>query len=191
MAKGMSKTAYAALYQININLVSKMIGAGVDMDDRKAVRNHVLKLKRRPKAWAGGCPWDPSKKVSDEEATQVDELSQIDDLDELVQILTKQVIGARDYDTARTLKAKVDTIKKIKDIQILANEYMKRSEVRDGVSQITVMVCNAMNRLESELPPIVHGMEPAQVAEAVADKTRSIRQGWNDAVTKLEDSGNE
>ena len=68
---------------------------------------------------------------------------------------------------------------------------MKRSEVRDGVAQITVMVCNAMNRLESELPPIVHGMEPAQVAEAVADKTRSIRQGWNDAVTKLEDSGNE
>lgn len=189
MSKGLSKKAYAELYSVNINLVTKMIEAGVKLDDRREVRKHILNLKRRPKAWASGCPWDVAQE--DEEVEPDEELKNVEDLDELVSILTRKVVAAKDYDTARTLKAKVDTIKKIKDIQILARDYIKRSEIRDGITQATVMVCNGMDRLGSELPPILDGRKVESMREVIDEKTRAIRQAWFDAAQSVEDGEDE
>jgi len=186
MGKGLSKKAYADLYSVNINLITKMMQEGVDLEDRKEVRTHVLKLRRRPKAWSSGCPWDV---VKDDPVgvLEGDELSKVEDLDELVAILTSQLMKAKDLDTMRTLKAKVDAIKKIKEIQILARDYIKRSEIRDGITQATVMVCSGMDRLGSELPPILDGRKVEDMREVIDEKTRAIRQAWFDASQRIED----
>jgi hypothetical protein len=160
-------------YEVSQYVISKMAQTGVDIYDEDAVESHIMGQRSRPKSWINGCPWKISEMRDSVEGMSDVELS-----------LRQQVEGAKDYDTARTLKMKIDALYKLRQIDIQNREYIHISEIKEDWTRIGSATQAAHNKCGSDLPAMLEGLEITTMEKIINKYMRKIDD-------ELADSGSE
>lgn len=169
----LTQAQLAADYVCNIATIRRAKADGVDVQDRDAFAAWVKTKSKRPHAWINGVPWEQEEKQSEDFAS--DEERELMD----------QVRHATDYDTARTLKTKIDAIHKLKQIEILEGDYIHKEEVISDITRISAAVAAAHRQCQADLPAMLEGLTAAKAKNKIRDYMLRIDGQLADETNKL------
>jgi len=161
-------------YKVSQYVISKMAQTGIDIYDEDAVEVHIMGQRSRPKSWINGCPWKIAEMREVVEGMSDTELS-----------LREQVEGAKDYDTARTLKMKIDALYKLRQIDIQNREYIHISEITEDWTRIGSASQAAHNKCGSDLPAMLDGLGMAEMEKIINKYMRKIDTELSDSSSEL------
>lgn len=167
----------AVLYQVTQPTISNLNKAGVDIHNKEDVRDALLKQAKRPPAWSNGCPWDDKPEKDPE--TDID----VEDLD--MEKLKAQLMAAKDYDSARFIKTKIEGLSGFLKLSILERDHLPRQEVETDMVRISAGVRAGLNSLRLELPAVLEGFTAAQMKGKIDEKVKSIARLLADETSEL------
>jgi len=167
----------AILYQIPQFAVSKLNQKGIDIHDKAAVRDAVLKQKKRPAAWSSGCPWD--KKPEVDPSTDLE----VSDLD--MENLKRDLLNAKDYDEARFIGTKIKGLKEHMQLSIIEGDHLPKHEVVTDHRRIAAGMSSGLDSLCHELPAVCEGLTAAQMKGKIKLKTEAIKRLLSDETSEL------
>lgn len=170
-----SQRQLADLYEVSEYAIRTAKKKGVDIHNRDEVRAHFLKGRKRPAAWVSGCPWDEVKMVDD-----VPERASSYEID-----MIQQVKDAIDYDEARTLKTKIDSLHKLRQIQIQDRDYIHKDEVTDDMTRIGNGLKAGLLRLQADLPPMLEGLGANEMQKVLQAKIYEMLGQWSNESSDL------
>lgn len=161
-------------YQISRYVLDKCRIAGVDIYCRESVKAKILSNRSRPPAWVNGCPWDnPGDKKNTAE------------LEKEERDLMDQVLAATDYDTARTLKTKIDALYKLRQIDIQNRDYIHIDDIKEDMTRIGNGVKAGLLRLQSDFPPMLAGLGESEIQRKVKPKVLELLSQLADETSDL------
>jgi hypothetical protein len=169
----LTQAQLAADYVCNIATIRRAKADGVDVQNRDAFAAWVKTKAKRPHAWINGVPWEQEEK-------QAEDFSSDEERE-----LMDQVRHATDYDTARTLKTKIDAIHKLKQIEILEGDYIHKEEVISDITRISAAVAAAHRQCQADLPAMLEGLTAAKAKNKIRDYMLRIDGQLADETNKL------
>jgi len=169
----LTQAQLAADYVCNIHTIRRAKADGIDVQDRDAFVGWVKTKSKRPHAWINGIPWEQEEKQAEDFASDEE------------RELMEQVRNATDYDTARTLKTKIDAIHKLKQIQILEGDYIHKEEVISDITRIGAAMAAAHRQCQADLPAMLEGLPAAKAKSKIADYMLRIDGQLSDETNKL------
>lgn len=152
MTEKLTQNQLAEYYQVGIATIRRAKADGVDIHDRDAFAAHIRTKKKYPPAWVNGPPWEQDEQPNTEQYELTDEERE----------LMQQVRDAPNYDVARTLKTKIDSLMGIKKMAILDGDYVHRDEVKADLTRIGAAVAAAHRQCQADLPAMLEGLSAAQ-----------------------------
>lgn len=183
-----SQRQWADMYQVSPHTIRRLLSDGVDLEDRKSVTTFILNMRQRPKAWVNGSPLNQpvgSDRRDDVDPAEVIESLDEDSLNESLEALTRKALAATEYDTVRTLKTKVETLEKVRKVQILERDYIHREEIASDHTKIGAAMRTALERLKADLPSQLEGLSARDMKNVIADKAREILLQLSDDLSEL------
>lgn len=90
--------------------------------------------------------------------------------------LVRQVKAARTYNDARTLKVQIDALRAGYALEVEQERYCSIMQIEDGLEGIAAVVRNALKRLEADLPPMLDGLDAAQMKGIISSKIAGVIQ---------------
>lgn len=156
--KKLNQKQLAEKYQVDQSTVTRLKKAGVDIYNDDAVRDAILAQPNRPKAWISGCPWDEAKQPSEafQEFIQGDTKANIEALE-------RQAMEAIDYNEARFIRTKIQSLKEILQLQILNGDYEHKDEVVSDFTKIGHALKASITAMQSDMPGMLEGLSAAQM----------------------------
>ncbi len=168
--KKLSQAKLAILYKVNQDWISKAKARGVDIYDKGAVRAAVLSQAKRPPAWSNGCWWDDKPEDNPIVTTELSGKS----TEEQIKLLEQQALAAQDYDTSRFIRTKIQSLKELLQLQILAGDYEHNDKVRGDYTKVGHALKASVLRLQAELPGLLEGLTAAQMKPRIRSAAISL-----------------
>ena len=162
-------------YSVSTATLRRARADGVDVQNRDEFADYIINTKaKRPHAWINGVPWLQDEKP-DTPHTATDEERD----------LMAQVRDATDYNEARTLKTKIDSIHKLRQIQILESDYIHKDEVVNDMTRIGASVAAAHRQCQADLPAMLEGLTAAEGKKKIREYMLRIDAALSDETSKL------
>ncbi len=181
MSKKLSQAKLAILYKVNQDWISKAKARGIDIHDKEAIRAAILSQSKRPPAWSNGCWWD--EKPEDDPIISEDLTSK--ETEDQIKALEKQALAATDYDGSRFIRTKIQSLKELLQLQILAGDYVHKDDVVADITRIGFGAGALLEQLTSDLPAMLEGLTAAQMKVKIREASRRIRLALADETNKL------
>ena len=99
--------------------------------------------------------------------------------------LVRQVKAARTYNDARTLKVQIDALRAGYALEVEQERYCSLAQIEDGMDGIAAVVRNSIKRLEADLPPMLEGLDAAQMKRIISEKAALVIQTIYDEGERL------
>ena len=158
MAERLTQAQLADDYCVSLSTVRRAKADGVDVYKRQAFVDWVYSNKKRPHGWEAGVPWEQPDAENNPLISTAEEHDLMD-----------QVRNAPNYDVARTLKTKIDSLMQIRKIQILENDYIHKDEVVNDLTRIGAAVLAAHKQCQADLPAMLEGLSAAKAKDKIRD----------------------
>jgi len=168
--KKLSQAKLAVLYKVNQDWISKAKARGVDIYDKGAVRAAMLSQAKRPKAWINGCWWDDKPEDNPIVTTELNG----DDTAQQIKMLEAQALAAQDYETSRFFRTKIQSLKELLQLQILAGEYTHKDQIKEDYTKIGHAVKASALRQQAELPGMLEGLTAAQMKTRIKESSMNL-----------------
>lgn len=152
----------ADLYHCDQATVSRLKKEGVDIHDANAVRAVILAQPNRPADWVSGCPWDEKPEKAPVIDDSIKPEDQIDNLE-------KMAMGATDYNESRFVRTKIQSLKDLLQLRILAGDYIHRDEVTADFIRIGNGQRAALKQMQADLPAMTEGLSAAEIKKKIAE----------------------
>lgn len=131
--------------------------------NQEALPRGMPKKKAKPKPEASTPPETPTEGRIEE--TRVErELGK----------LHADLLAAEDYETARTIKIKIEGVKKVLEELREAGRYVLKSETYKDASRAALAVRGELEKLEDGLPPLLEGLSALQMKAKIRDYSRGL-----------------
>ena len=163
--KKLSQAKLAILYKVNQDWISKAKAKGVDIYDKHAIRKAMLSQSKRPKAWVNGCWWDDKP---EENPIVTPELNNSDTAQQ-IKMLEAQALAAKDYDDSRFIRTKIQSLKELLQLQILAGDYEHKDIIAEDYTKIGHGIKAAAMKLQADLPGTLEGLTAAQMKPRIRE----------------------
>ncbi len=105
--------------------------------------------------------------------------------------LVRQVKAARTYNDARTLKVQIDALRAGYALETEQERYCSIAQIEDGMDGIAAVVRNSIKRLEADLPPMLEGLDAAQMKRIIGEKMAQVIQTIYDEGQRLKTPASE
>jgi phage terminase Nu1 subunit (DNA packaging protein) len=105
--------------------------------------------------------------------------------------LVRQVKAARTYNDARTLKVQIDALRAGYSLETEQERYCSIAQIEDGMDGIAAVVRNSIKRLEADLPPMLEGLDAAQMKRIIGEKIAQVIQTIHDEGQRLKTPASE
>ena len=147
----------------------------VDVQNRDEFADYIINTKaKRPHAWINGVPW------LQEEKPETPHMATDEERD-----LMARVRNATDYNEARTLKTQIDSMYKLRQIQILEGDYIHKDEVIRDHIRIGSAMQAGLKQLAADLPAMIEGLLAAQSKKVIAKVAAKLMGSLSDPLSKL------
>ena len=163
--KKLSQAKLAILYKVNQDWISRAKAKGVDIYDKGAVRAAMLSQAKRPPAWSSGCWWDDKPEENPIVSTELNGKS----TEEQIKLLEQQALAAQDYDTSRFIRTKIQSLKELLQLQILAGDYEHKDIIAEDYTKIGHGIKAAAMKLQADLPGTLEGLTAAQMKPRIRE----------------------
>lgn len=175
MSEKLTQNQLAEYYQVGIATIRRAKADGVDIHDRDAFAAHIRTKKKYPPAWVNGPPWEQDQAPAENACELTAE----------EQELMQQVRDAPNYDVARTLKTKIDSLMGIKKMAILDGDYIHKDEVMADLTRIGAGVQAALKQMQADLPAMLEGLSAAESKKKIAEYSTRLAGWLSDESSKL------
>ncbi len=91
----------------------------------------------------------------------------------------EQIANAKNFDDARFIKTKIEAAKQQQQLEILQGDYIKNSEVKESTIRILSILKAGMQKLESDLPNKLYGLDAADIQKEIRAATTSLLTQFN------------
>ena len=179
--KKLSQAKLAVLYKVNQDWISKAKAKGVDIYDKHAIRKAMLSQSKRPKAWVNGCWWDDKQEDDPIVTTELNGKSTEDQ----IKLLEQQALAAQDYETSRFIRTKIQSLKELLQLQILAGDYLHKDDVINDLTRIGASVAAAHRQCQADLPAMLEGLTAAEGKKKIREYMLRIDGMLSDESSKL------
>ena len=168
--KKLSQAKLAVLYKVNQDWISRAKAKGVDIYDKHAIRKAVLSQTKRPRDWVNGCWWDDKQEDDPIVTTELNGKSTEDQ----IKLLEQQALAAQDYDASRFIRTKIQSLKELLQLQILAGDYEHNDKVAEDYTKIGHALKASALRLQADLPGMLEGLTAAQMKPRIRESAMSL-----------------
>lgn len=168
--KKLSQAKLAVLYKVNQDWISRAKAKGVDIYDKHAIRKAMLSQSKRPKHWVNGCWWDDKQEDDPIVTTELNGKSTEDQ----IKLLEQQALAAQDYDASRFIRTKIQSLKELLQLQILAGDYEHNDKVAEDYTKIGHALKASALRLQADLPGMLEGLTAAQMKPRIRESAMSL-----------------
>lgn len=86
----------------------------------------------------------------------------------------EQIKNAKNFDEARFLKTKVEAQKQQHLLEVAQGNYIKNTEVKEATIRILSILKAGMQKLESDLPNKLYGLQAADIQKEIRSATQSL-----------------
>ena len=163
--KKLTQQQLADSYHCEQSTVSKLKKKGVDIYSADAIRTAILAQPKRPKLWVNGCPWDDKP----EQAPLVADDIEAKDTEEQIEMLEAQALAAKDYDASRFIRTKIQSLKELLQLRILAGHYEHKDIIAEDYTKIGHGIKAAAMKLQADLPGTLEGLTAAQMKPRIRE----------------------
>lgn len=91
-----------------------------------------------------------------------------------LEALKKELLLTRDKNEAATLKIQLEGLKAAQQLEILNGSYIAIQDVESIMVRIGAELRSLIIKMQSELPPILNGMTPAQMQKKLGEYAENI-----------------
>ena len=162
----------AEVYVCGLATIRRAKADGVDVQDRNAFAGWVKTKQKPPHAWINGVPWEQNEETMDAASAEMRELSD-------------QVRDAPNYDVARTLKTKIDSLMQIRKIEILEGDYIHKEEVVSELARIGAAVLVMVKQFQADLPAMIEGLTASESKKTIGTYSHRVLSMLADETSKL------
>ena len=170
MSKKLSQAKLAILYKVNQDWISKAKARGIDIHDKEAIRAAILSQSKRPPAWSNGCWWD--EKPEDDPIISEDLTSK--ESEDQIKILERQALAATDYDGSRFIRTKIQSLKELLQLQILAGDYVHKDEIEADYTRIGHALKARTMQMQADLPGALEGLTAPQMKLKIREYAHNL-----------------
>ena len=170
-AKKQTKNARAAEIGVSVETLSGFARGGTDIFDDAQIRAKLARMRNAPPNLKPG--WLPQVNPLTEPG---DDPTQID-----IEAIIGRLSGVTDKHQAQTIKLQIDGLINAYKLREAAGKYVSRTKVEEDLIRIGAAVKGAILRMEADLPPMLEGMNPAQMQKVIREKTEEILNALSDA----------
>lgn len=151
-----SLQSIAERHGISRQTIYKYQKAGVDIYDDEAIKAYRLNIP------GGSVEKDPNLQPH----LELD--------DSLSDNIYKQIDKAQSFEQARFLKMKSDAKLQAFKFEVEKGNYTKNSEIKENIIRIGSAIKAALLRYESDLPPMLAGLNEAKIQKVIRQKNNQI-----------------
>lgn len=151
-----SLQSIAERHGVSRQTIYKYQNAGVDIYNDEAIRTYRLNIP------GGSVPAQKDQSLQPE-------LS-IDDSGNIYE----QIDKAQSFEQARFLKMKSDAKLQAFKFDVEKGDYTKNSEIKENIIRIGSAIKAALLRYESDLPPMLAGLNEAKIQKVIRQKNNQI-----------------
>ena len=155
----------AGIYQCDPATITRLKKAGVDIYNLDEVRTAILNQPNRPRQWSSGCPLDD--KPEDPVEFDGDAKSNIAKLEE-------QALASADYNQSRYIRTKIQSLKELLQLQVLAGDYVHKDEVFADYTMIGNALKASIVRMQSDLPGMLEGLTAPQMKVRLKERGHQL-----------------
>jgi hypothetical protein len=171
-----TKNQRAAQIGVSTNALQSWERCGVDIWDDDQVRDKISKLRNMPPDLKP--EWMPKKDKleinEDADPTQID-----------IEKIIAQISTATDRHSAQTVKTQIDALVNAYKLREAAGKYVSRSTVEESLIRVGAVFKSSLLRMEADLPPMLEGMNPAAMKDAIRSKVDEILRNMEEEYLKV------
>lgn len=142
---------------------------GCDIADDDSVKAHVAKLQRTPKG------------INESYLPEREQLDETPD----IAFLKDQLLRTQDERDAKRIKTQIDGLLSAQKLEVLNNSYISVIEVKEAYVKLGSIIRAGIMRLQADLPPVLEGLEPSQMAKRISESADKLLTELSDSASEL------
>jgi len=143
--------------------------SGCNLDDDDSIRAYLAKLTRLPQG------------LKDEWKPQSENLEETPD----IAFLKDQLLRTQDERDARRIKTQIDGLLSAQKLEVLNNSYISVIDVKEAYIKLGSIIRAGIMRLQADLPPVLEGLEPSQMAKRISESADKLLTELSDSASEL------
>jgi hypothetical protein len=171
------KTALDRAVEIGVSIptLNSWKRCGVDIWNDNQVRERLSRMRNIPPDL--NPEWMPRV---NQIAPVGDDPTQID-----IEQIIGQLAGVVDKHQAQAVKLQIDALLNAYKLREAAGKYVAKAQVEEDLIRIGAAVKGSILRMEADLPPMLEGMNPAQMQVIIRQKTDEVLATLSEESSKV------
>jgi hypothetical protein len=154
-------------FPVTRDQVRGWVKRGFAIHDPAKLTHQLRMTERPPRGLLAVAPQPPATPSADTSAPLTPE-----QLDQRLTELQAALLGARDYESARTVRTQISGVREMFRIQTDRSLYILRTAAASDAAQAATASVAAWENLEAELPPRLEGMTSPAMAKELREFSR-------------------
>lgn len=158
---------------VSIPTLDSWSRCGVDVFDDAQVKDRLTRMRTLPPTLK---PKFQPKIKAKIKAPSEDDPTQID-----IESIIRQLSNVTDKHQAQTVKTQIDGLLNAYKLREAAGKYVSKVTVEEAFIRIGAAVKSSILRMEADLPPMLHGADPATMQKIIRGKVDEIMKMLSEA----------